>query len=111
MSKKVIQPIDVLVAGDMSGTLHGLASHMPFMDDVGYQYVWTGSPVGTMNVQVSMDGINWSNVSPTGIDITTATSPYFIDVNLTAAYMVRPSFDAGGGSSGSLSIKAALKEV
>lgn len=42
--------------GDMSATsLTSTVSSIEFVDDVGIQFNWTGSPVGTFQVQVSID--------------------------------------------------------
>ena len=110
MSKKVIEPISVLSNGDMSGDLTSLPSTVKYMDNIAYQCVFTGSPVGTFNVEVSLDGVNYAPISPTGINVS-GGSPQFIDVNQTSASQIRCTFTAGIGSTGSLNILASAKEV
>lgn len=110
MSKNVIEPIVALAAGDMSGNLASAAQVVKYMDNMAYQCSWTGSPAGTLNVQVSLDGTTWANVSPTGIDVAQG-SPQFIDMNQTSASMIRCTFTASGGSTGTLKILASAKGI
>lgn len=121
MSKKVIEPVNVLTAGDMSGDLASSPSIVKYMDNIAYQCVFTGSPVGVFNVEVSLDNVkdasgkvlpatNWAPMSATGINVS-GGSPQFIDVNQTSACQIRCTFTAGGGSSGSLDILVSSKEI
>ena len=121
MSKKVIEPVKVLSGGDMSGNLASEPSVVKYMDNIAYQCVWTGSPVGTLNVEVSLDNakdgsgkllppVNWAPISSTGIDVS-GGSPQFIDVNQTSACQIRCTFTASGGSNGSLDITVSSKEI
>ena len=110
MSKKVIEPINVLSNGDMSGDLASSISTVKYMDNMAYQCAWTGSPSGTLNVQVSLDGTNWASLSSTGIDVS-GGSPQFIDVNQTSAGYIRCIFTHTMGSSGTLNILMSSKEI
>lgn len=54
--KDVLPSFKTISAGDMSqATLTSTVTVIQFMDDIGYQFTWSGSPVGTFQVQVSAD--------------------------------------------------------
>ena len=119
MSKKVIEPINVLLNGNMSGSLQSSPSTVKYMDNISYQCVFTGSPVGTFDVQVSLDNAqdgsgqekaptHWA---PLGLAIpTSGGSPQFIDINQTGACQIRLIYTAVSGS-GTLNVTMASKEV
>jgi hypothetical protein len=55
-SKQVIKPYKVISAGDMSqSSLTSAVSNIQGVDNIAYQVNFSGSPVGTFDVQVSMD--------------------------------------------------------
>lgn len=109
MSKKVIEPINVLKDGDMSlASLTSASSTVKYMDNVSYQVSWTGAPVGVIDVELSNDGSNWS---PLNLAISTAGgSPQFIDVNQTGAAMVRLTYTRNAGT-GVLNVVMTAKEI
>lgn len=95
----------------MSGTnvITSLQSSVEFVDNVGLELVWTGTPVGNFQVQVSADYApnekiagNWvpllftywnGTVFVTSYNIPTALlSPYYIDITLTSAPWVRVQY-------------------
>lgn len=110
MSKKVITPINVLSAGDMSGDLESTPSTVSYMDNIAYQCTFTGVPVGFLFVEVSLDGTNWTKIDPVGTDVSVG-SPVFFDVNQTSASKIRCTFEAGIGSVGVLNILTSAKEI
>jgi len=108
MSKKVIEPISVITNGSMGASLTSSASTVKFMDNVSYQAVFTGSPVGSFDVQVSNDGTNWAAL---GLNISTANgSPQFVDVNQTGAAMIRFIYTRTSGT-GTLNVIMMSKEI
>lgn len=55
-SKQIIVPQQVLKDGDMSlSSLTTSYTNIQGLDNVGYQVVFTGAPVGTFSVQISAD--------------------------------------------------------
>lgn len=64
--KYVIKGIRIIGAGDMSGNLDsGILntatgdSSVSFLDNIGFQFVWTGTPTGVIAVEASIDGVNF----------------------------------------------------
>jgi hypothetical protein len=49
------------VSGAMTGTstITSNATNIEFMDNIGFQVLWTGTPVGNFYVFCSIDGINY----------------------------------------------------
>jgi hypothetical protein len=72
-----------------------------------FQPVWTGSPVGTVKVQVSVDGTNYSDYEGSSVAVNGAGSTVF---NVTNAFFlfarVVYTFTSGTGS---LSMTASAK--
>lgn len=57
--KAVITPYPVITNGDMSGTLTSLATDVLSCDNIAYQVVYTGSPVGDFAIEGTVNGTNW----------------------------------------------------
>lgn len=109
MSKKVIEPINVLKDGNMFlPSLVSAPSVVKYMDNISYQAVFVGTATGTFDVEVSHDGVNYS---PLGLLIPlSAGSPQFIDVNQTGAAYVRFTYTRLAGS-GTLNVTVSAKEI
>lgn len=54
----------IITAGDMSGNLSSLAIDISSLNNCSVQFTWSGtSPVGTVSVKISNDGVNFDNLS------------------------------------------------
>ncbi len=63
--KRVLLPFHCIAAGDMStAAITGTVSELKYLDDVGIQLNWTGSPVGTFQIQISADYLQDTNNPP-----------------------------------------------
>lgn len=93
--------------GDMSqATLTSAVTEIQFLDNIGIQANFTGSPVGVFAVQVSADyardlsGVvqnpgNWITISSgTAVD----GSPIYFDINQTSAPYIRLLYTRTSGS-------------
>ena len=59
--KNVLQPRQIITNGDMSANVTSLTTDVSNLDRQMIQLVWTGTPVGTFAVDVSLDkGVTWS---------------------------------------------------
>lgn len=96
-------------AGDMSGNLTSASIDIEFLDNVSVQAAWTGSPVGTFNVQGSVDQISWSTLTTNPV-ITAAGSPDngLFDLNQLSFPFVRLIYTATSGT-GTLVAKVSAK--
>ncbi len=61
--------ITILSAGDMSGDLESSATDIQGISNYSIQVVYTGSPVGTLKVQISMDDIIYSDYTGSSVSI------------------------------------------
>lgn len=60
MSRKhVLQPYKVITDGSMAGNLTSAVTNTQQLDRIKYSTEWSGSPVGTVTIQESSDGVNW----------------------------------------------------
>ncbi len=117
-AKNRLEPYNVVppVAGNMASTITSSPTNISGMDDVGYAGNFTGTPVGTFSVQVSLDYSpgkapndypinpgNWTTI-PLNSTVTASGSPdnFFIDVTLISAPWIRLVYTASS-STGTLS--------
>ena len=98
-----------IVNGDMSGNLTSPATNIQQADIIGVQLNWTGSPVGTFQVQISADyaqDINgnvtnpgiWTPMALSPAPTTAGGSPIYIDIQQLSAPWIRTAYIAGSGS-------------
>lgn len=57
--KSVLQPYQVVTDGDMSDDVTSLETTVNYMDNSGYQVIWTGAPTGVFSVEVTINGTAW----------------------------------------------------
>lgn len=109
--KDFLSPVTILAAGDMTGDLASSAVDVMTFDNVGFQFVWTGTPEGDFGVQVSLDGVNWSayTLSPMPSATGSAGNEY-VEINQTTAKFIRATYTATS-STGSLTILISGKMV
>ena len=110
--KSNLKRFKTITSGDMSGNLTSTVTAIEFMDNIGYQLNFTGSPVGNFQVQVSMDydqdnngnvinDGNWVAVTLSSGSVNAATSlgsPIFIDLNQLSAPWIRVVYNHTSGS-------------
>ena|ERR1035437_779912 len=112
MRKGNLKRFKTIANGNMSGSLISPVTAIEFMDNIGYQLNFTGSPVGNFQVQVSMDydqdnngnvlnAGNWIAVTLSNNSINAATSlgsPIYIDLNQLSAPWIRVAYNYTSGS-------------
>jgi hypothetical protein len=92
----------LLTGGDMSGDLTSPSQQLTFMVCACIQAVFTGSPSGTLKLQISNDNINWSDY--TGSSSTVSGAGNFAWIITDIGYpWIRVTYNPGSGS-GSLNI-------
>jgi hypothetical protein len=56
MGRHVLPKFQIITDGDMSTTsITSTVSNIEYIDNIGIQLIWTGSPTGTVAVQVSVN--------------------------------------------------------
>lgn len=104
MSNKTLFTNSIITAGDMSQTsLTSRVTKIQFEDNIGLQISWTGSPVGTLAVQVSADQISWISLPTSAFVGTypvpgTSSSPGYLDINQTSAPFIRLVYTRSSGT-------------
>lgn len=98
-----------------TSTVSSLISSIQFLDEIGLQWNWTGSPVGNFQVLVSADFDPNENIAGNWIPIlftyytgsalvtstqipTTMGSPYYIDLPLLSAPYIQVTYTNTSGS-------------
>lgn len=106
--KNVLQSLHLVSDGSLAGDLTSSAVNIAFLDNIGLQFIWTGTPTGTFGVQVSIDGV-WNGTVWTGTNWTTYTlgsapapsgspSSAYVDLNQVSAPALRVTYTRSGGS-------------
>jgi hypothetical protein len=101
MAYNLLYPIHLIMAQSMTSTVTSNPVEVQRQDNIGVQLNWTGTPVGTFSVEVSMDYAqdylgnvlnagNWITLplSPTIIASGSADTAY-IDLNQLSATYIR----------------------
>ncbi len=110
-SRPLIQPMPVIVNGDMSGTITSLVTVISNISMMSYAYSWAGTaPVGAIDVQVSddysqnADGTvknagTWNSLplSPTP-SVSGNTGNGLVDIDQLGAYAIRTVYTPGSGT-------------
>lgn len=120
--KNVLLPFHNIVAGDMStASITSTVTEIKYLDDIGIQLTWTGSPVGNFEIQISADYQQDTNNPPnvlrtghwvplvltywngsafvTGTDIPTSLgSPVYFDLALLSAPYIRVVYTKTSGT-------------
>ncbi len=110
MSYNLLNPVHIIVAGDMSGNITSNAVEVKLQDNVGVQLHWTGAPTGVFSIQVSMDhrediegnvvvAGHWVSVilNPS-ITASGSADDAYIDLNQLSAAYVRIVYTATSGT-------------
>ena len=108
-SKKVLAPYRLLTSQAMASDFQSSVTNVQFMDRVSYSVVWTGSAVGTLIVQSSLDGTNWTDLDMNQIVMANADDTAVIDIAATGIPQLRLSYTATSGT-GSLDAYVSAKE-
>lgn len=110
MSRKSnLSPYHIINAGDMSATITSTPTNILWLDNVGIQLIFTGTPTGTFSVEVSND---YATENGTPIDSGTWTAISFgsaptaggaagniyLDINQLSAAYVRVVYSPTSGS-------------
>ncbi len=108
MAYNILKPVQLISAGDMSGSITSGAVEIMLQDNVGIQLKWTGTPTGSFDVQISSDHLqgidgqvagNWISL-PLSPAISAAGSPdvAYIDLNQMSARYLRVVYNRTGGT-------------
>lgn len=109
--KDFVNPITLVSAGDMSSDITSTAIQLMGFDNLGIQFIWTGTPTGDFGVEISLNSSDWTALplSPAPAAAGSAGNEY-VEVNQSTAKYLRCTYVASSGS-GSLQILVSQKMV
>lgn len=124
--KNALLPVKLIDAASMGASITSETLHTQFFDNIGLQLDWSGSPVGTIEVQVSLnhttnpDGTpkapgTWVTLPSSAFVGTypvpgTTASPAFLEIPLSASAYIRVVYTRSSGT-GTLTVLATGKGV
>lgn len=98
-------PTLIITAGDMSqASITSDAIGIASLDNINIQCIWTGTPSGTFEVDVSLNSTTW-NALPPAPTATGAAGSFTLDLNQLGSYYFRLVYTKSG-STGTLNCKA-----
>ncbi len=114
MSTNQLTPVWLLHAISMGASIASNAVKLEFEDNIGIQVVWSGTPTGTFDVQVSMDPVNlgWQSVpfAPVPTAPAGAAGTNWFEINQSPAAYVRLVYTRVSGT-GTVNAQIAIKSV
>lgn len=112
MPKDVIVPLHILKAGSMSGNLTSDTINVQYLDNIGIQVSWTGSPTGTFQVRGTVDGVNFIALTfdPVLEAATGSADSFLINLNQFPFKSYQVGYVAGSGT-GTLDVWATEKGI
>ena len=106
--KRVIDSPKFIESGDLSADFTSTPVEILYVDRVGIELVWTGTPTGPFEVQVSNGGTVWNTINNSVAGAGSADNG-FVDVETTAKF-IRVFFDRTSGT-GTLSAHLVAKSI
>jgi hypothetical protein len=109
--KNVLAPYHLVQAGDMSGNITSAATNIQYLDNVGVQFNWTGTPTGSFYVEVSLDKANWTALSLSPAPAASgAAGTWYCDLQELSSPWIRVRYAASSGS-GTLDVYVGGKAI
>lgn len=122
MAYSNLLPFQLITSGNMNASITSDAVYTQYQDNIGIQLNWTGVPVGTFDVQISMDhhqdingnitvAGNWTSLplSP-AIAASGGADTAYIDLNQQSAPYFRVVYTRTSGT-GTLNVFATAKGI
>lgn len=109
--KSNLRQWQMVTAGDMSAAITSDVTNIQFLDNIGIQLNFTGTPTGTFQVQVSADFArddggrvtnagNWIPLVLSPVPAATGTAGFiYIDIIQTSAPWIRVTYSGTGAGS------------
>ena len=114
MSQNQMTPTWLVNGTSMATSFTSSTVQCQFGDNIGFHIVWTGTPTGTITIQVSMDPdvLGWHDwtFSGTPTQPSGSASHSWLEINQATAGFVRLKYTASSGS-GTMKAKIAIKSV
>lgn len=84
--KSVLEPYQIVSAGDMSSSFTGPETSVKNLDQITYEVIWSGtSPVGTIEIQTQVKDV-WQAISLPTISVSGNTGNHLITINAASHF-------------------------
>ncbi len=109
--KNVLTPYHLVTDGNMSGNITSDATTITYTDNIAFQVIFAGAPVGTFYVDGTLNGTTWDalefETDPTaaGVD-----ASFLININQCPYYKLRVRYVRTSGT-GTLQVYTMTKTV
>lgn len=112
MSKNVLTKYPLIANGNMTGNLTSAAVWEMWQDNLGIQVTWTGTPVGVLAVNGSVDGVTFYPLTfnPALTQPAGSAGGYLINVNQFPFQFMTFTYTATSGT-GTLNALLSSKEI
>jgi hypothetical protein len=99
-SYRSIDPVLVVTSGDMSGSINSSQLDIGHLTNAAFEAVWTGSPVGSFKVEVSLTGNNWADLGVSISDAAGSAGSRVVNISGLAVKYIRfvYTFTSGTGT-------------
>jgi len=109
MARPSQHQVNYINAGDMSSDVTGTSQDTEFQEVLSFQFVWTGTPTGTIDIELSNDGSTWTPAGLSGSDPAGSAGNAILEIE-TASKYARAVYSSTSGS-GSLSVHYSAKSL
>ncbi len=110
-SKNFLPVYPIVTNGNMASTITSSVTDIRYLDNVGIQAVFTGTPTGTFTVNVSLDQVNWDSLTFSATPVASGTAgSVYMDVNQTSSPYIQLVYTPTSGT-GTLNAKIVGKAV
>jgi hypothetical protein len=121
MSYKPLLPYHLVQSAALTASLTGAATPIQYLDNISYQFNWSGNPTGSFSFQGSLDYSenlsrtvvnqgNWVTVPSTAASASVGTASSIVSLSGLAFPFIRPVYTRIGGS-GSLDVYVSGKGI
>lgn len=84
--KSVLEPYQIVSAGDMSSSFTGPETSVKNLDQITYEVIWSGtSPVGTIEIQTQVKDV-WQAIALPTISVSGNTGNHLITINAASHF-------------------------
>jgi hypothetical protein len=109
-SKNFLHVFPLLTAANMAVPITSPPTDIRYLDDIGVQLTWTGSPTGTFSANVSTDKVNWVPLNLPQTPVASgAPGSIYLDLFALSAPYIQITYTGTGA--GSLNVNIVAKAI
>ncbi len=110
-SKNFLPVFSIVTNASMATPVTSSSTDIRYLDNIGIEATFTGTPTGTFSVNVSVDQVNWVPLTFSATPVASGTAgSVYMDVNQTSAPYIQLTYTPTSGT-GTLNAKIVGKAV